>query len=193
MITEQLYDLWVKRNPKWDTRFEDTIVKKFTDYSVGNSSFREDRAKIFGAGYEILIIAFFLGLYYNRKTKISDKAKTKDLGQAIQFWGNSEKGQRKAYPRLKEYIYVALIAKTDVDLIALDKGETTERKIVDQLIATMEEYINGGLIIMEDQLREDANYFYREGALFNMFMSIGKEEEVEEDSSDDDDEPESLD
>lgn len=72
-------------------------------------------------------------------------------------------------------------------------SENQDSVLVDQLVATMEEYINGGLIIMEDQLREDANYFYREGALFNMFMSIGKEEETEKDSSDDDDEPESLD
>jgi hypothetical protein len=34
------------------------IGAKFCDYKKGETSLREDRGKIFGAGYEIFIVAF---------------------------------------------------------------------------------------------------------------------------------------
>ena len=65
METVKLYDMWAKRNPQWEKRYEDNIIKKFCDHSRGSTSLREDRGKIFGAGYEIFIIAFFIGLYFS--------------------------------------------------------------------------------------------------------------------------------
>ena len=32
MATEKLYDLWAKRNPQWEIRYEDSIVKQFCEY-----------------------------------------------------------------------------------------------------------------------------------------------------------------
>lgn len=190
MSTEKLYDLWAARNPQWEKRYEDSIIKNFCDYGRGATSLREDRGKIFGGGYEIYIIAFFIGLYFNQKRKlISDSQKKKTFGQPIQYWGNldSVKG-RKAYPKLREYIFTALIARTDIDFIALEKGEITVRKAVDMLTQTMEEYANWGFHFMEDKLTDDPSYFYKETAFLEVFMAF--------DASCDsnlDDEPESLD
>ena len=91
------------------------------------SSFLEARGKIFGAGYEIFIIAFFIGLYHNRtKPLIEDRDKKKVFGQAIQYWGNIENRiGRTSYGNIRRYIFAALIARTDIDFIALDKGEIT--------------------------------------------------------------------
>lgn len=58
MAAEKLYDLWAKRNPQWEKRYEDNIIKMFTDYGKGSTSMREDRGKLLGPGYEIFIIAF---------------------------------------------------------------------------------------------------------------------------------------
>lgn len=63
---ESLYESWAKRNPSWERRYQSTVVDVFCDYGKGVSSFLEARGKIFGAGYEIFIIAFFIGLYHNR-------------------------------------------------------------------------------------------------------------------------------
>ena len=60
---ESLYESWAKRNPSWERRYQSTVVDVFCDYGKGVSSFLEARGKIFGAGYEIFIIAFFIGLY----------------------------------------------------------------------------------------------------------------------------------
>ena len=191
METVKLYDMWAKRNPQWEKRYEDNIIKKFCDHSRGSTSLREDRGKIFGAGYEIFIIAFFIGLYFNqRRPLVDDSQKRKSLGHPIQHWGNidSVKG-RKPYPKLREYIFIALIARTDVDFIALDKGEITPNKAVDMLIQTMEEYANWGFNFMEDKLIDNPNYFYKETAFLEIFLAF----DADTIASEEDDEPESLD
>lgn len=191
MTTEKLYESWAKRNPQWEKRYEDKIFKTFCDYGKGATSMRDDRGKIFGAGYEIYIVAFFVGLYYNQKRPlITDSSKLKSLGQPIQFWGNIDtvKG-RKPYPKIREYIFTALVAKSDIDFISLDKGEITERKAVDILIQTMEEYANWGFHFMEDKLIDDPNHFFRETAFLEVFLAF----DASVGESTDEDEPESLD
>lgn len=191
MATEKIYDLWARRNPQWEKRYEDSIIKNFCDYGRGATSLREDRGKIFGGGYEIFIVAFFMGLYFDKKRPlIEDTQKRKTFGQPIQYWGNldSVKG-RKAYPKIREYIFTALVARTDIDFIALEKGEITTNKAVDMLMRTMEEYANFGFHFMEDKLMDDPNYFFRETAFLEIFLAF--DSSVTENT--DEDEPESLD
>lgn len=191
MATEKIYDLWARRNPQWERRYEDSIIKNFCDYGRGATSLREDRGKIFGGGYEIFIVAFFMGLYFDKKRPlIEDTQKRKTFGQPIQYWGNldSVKG-RKAYPKLREYIFTALVARTDIDFIALEKGEITTNKAVDMLIRTMEEYANFGFHFMEDKLMDDPNYFFRETAFLEIFLTFDSSVS----GNTDEDEPESLD
>jgi len=196
MATEKLYDAWAKRNPHWEIRYEDNVVKNFCEYSKGATSLRDARGKIFGAGYEIIIVAFFIGLYYDQRRPLNpDSSKLKGLGQPIQFWGNidSVKG-RKPYPKLREYIFAALVAKTDIDLIAVEKGEITLRNAVDMLMDTMEEYINWGLHFMEDKLIDNPNYFYTETAFLEVFLNFDAPIVDSDDFPDSlDEEPEPLD
>lgn len=190
MAAEKLYDMWATRNPQWEKRYEDNIIKNFCDYGRGATNLREDRGKIYGGGYEIFIVAFFIGLYSNQRRKLNEDAqKRKTFGQPIQYWGNldSVKG-RKAYPKLREFIFTALIARTDIDFIALEKGEITPRKAVDMLMQTMEEYANFGFHFMEDKLIDDPNYFFRETAFLEIFLVFDATPVASED-----DEPESLD
>ena len=49
-MAEKLYDLWAKRNPNWEKRFEDSIIKNFSDYGKGVTTL--GRPKLFGAGYK---------------------------------------------------------------------------------------------------------------------------------------------
>ena len=191
MAADKLYDLWAKRNPQWEKRYEDDIIKKYCDYGRGATSLREDRGKIFGGGYEIFIIAFFIGLYFNqRRPLVNDSLKRKPFGQPIQYWGNldSVKG-RKAYPKLREWIFIALIARTDIDFMALERGEITPNKVVDMLMQTMEEYANWGFYFMADKHIDNPNYFYKETAFLEIFLAFDSDDIVPEE----DDEPESLD
>ncbi len=190
MATEKLYDLWAKRNPQWETRYEESIIKNFCEYGKGATSLRDDRGKIFGAGYEIYIVAFFIGLYYNQKRPLTDdNQKRKGFGWAIENWGDIERrSNRKPYPKLREYIFIALVSRTDIDFIALDRDEITARKAVDLLMQTMEEYANWGFNLIEDKMIDNPNHFYSETAFLEIFLSFDETVDIK-----DDEEPESLD
>lgn len=188
---EKLFDLWAKRNPVWDTRYEDNIIKTFADYGRGADKLNASRGKLFGAGYELFIIAFFIGLYADQRRPLpTNSNETKTFGQPIQFWGNLDSVKtRKAYPKIREYMFMALIARTDIDFIALERGDIKASTVVSQMMSTMEEYANWGFHFMWDKMCDDPNYFYKETALLEIFMSF-KPKDPDRLM---DDEPESLD
>lgn len=171
---QKLFEYWADRNPYWEIKYEDNILKTFSDYGRGSSVFQEARGKIFGAGYEVLIIAFFLGLYNDkRKPLVGDSSKRKVLGQPIKYWGNLDsKPGRQAYPNIRKYMFAALIARTDIDFIALDKGEMPIKKAVDALMQTMEEYINWGLDYISEKMEDNPNYFFKETAFLRQFIDL---------------------
>ena len=188
---EAIYELWGKRNPEFEKRYQESIIDVFCDYGRGVNRFQDVRGKIFGAGYEVYIIAFFIGLYFDRpKPLIDDNAQRKVLGQPIMYWGNiEERTGRRAYPKIREYIFAALVARTDIDWISLDKGDITARAVVDKLIDKMEQYANFGFDYIQEKLEQDPKYFFKETAFLNVFTSFL----VEENDVDDDNEPEDLD
>ena len=190
MATEKLYDKWAARNPQWETKYED-LIKTYCDYGKGETSLREARGKLFGAGYELYIVAFFIGLYANqRRPLIEDTTKRKEFGWAIENWGNIEKRLgRTPYPKIRDYMFAALIARSDIDFIALDKGDLSLRKAVDILIQTMEEYANYGFHFIKEKGEDIPNYFYKEDAFLGIFLQF--DASVAE--STDEEEPESLD
>ena len=104
-----------------------------------------------------------------------DSNKKKSLGQPIQYWGNLnviKSSGRKPYHDLMDYIFMALVAKTDIDFFALDKGEIEANDVVRQLMTTMEEYINYGLNFIDDKLRDDPDSFFTDTAFLDLFMSV---------------------
>ena len=152
MAATKIFNLWAKRSPEWETKYEDTLLKAFCDYGKGSTSYQETRAKLFGAGYELYILAFFIGLYHGQtKDLVADKAKRKDFGWAIEM---------------------ALVARTEIDWIALDKGDITPRKVVDLLIDKMEKYANFGFDFMQDKLEDNPDYFYKETAFLQVFLNF---------------------
>lgn len=170
----RIFDVWARKSPSYEKHFEEEVIKVISDFGKGTNEASEAKGKILGAGYEPLIMAFFIGLYSNMKTPLDEYADIKDLGQPIQYWGNldSRKG-RRAYPRLKEYIFVALVARTsEIDWIALDKGKKTINETVALLMTTMEEYINYGLTIIADKLKEDEYFFYNKNSFIDIFKKL---------------------
>lgn len=180
---ESLFEKWSMRDPNWEIRYQESIMDVFCDYGKGRNSLQAARGKYFGAGYEIFIIAFFIGLYFDQtKPLVEDKAKVKHFGWAIQKWGNIESRLgRIPYDKIQKFIFAALVARTDVDLIALDKGETTCRKVVDQLMDKMEQYANFGFSYIAEKMEEDPNYFFKETAFLRLFLSFLKKEEADAD------------
>lgn len=182
MAAEKLFEIWGRRNPEFETRYEENIIKMFSDYGKGTTGYQDSRGKLFGAGYEVYIMAFFIGLYFNQRKALNpDKSKRKVLGQALQYWGNQENRKfRKSYSKIREYIFVALVARSEIDFIELDKGKITPRKAVDILIETMEEYANYGFYYMEDKLIDSPEHFFRNSAFLDLYLSFSTNTENED-------------
>lgn len=182
-MKESLFAIWGKRNPQFEVQYLETIVKQFCDYGKGTTQYSADKAKILGAGYEIYIMAFFIGLYSDKRIPLTeDKSKLKAFGQPLMYWGNQEnRKNRKSYNDIVKYMFAALIVKTnDIDLIELERGKVSPRSVVDKLILTMEEYANYGFMRIADLLDENLNYFYNNDAFLKLFISFLPEEPEEE-------------
>ena len=68
---EKLIDIWGRRNPKFEIKYEKTVMRAISDYGVGASENTSARGKVFGSGYEPYIMAFFIGLYAGKITKVT--------------------------------------------------------------------------------------------------------------------------
>lgn len=187
---EKIIDVWGRRNPKFEKHYEQSVIRVLADYGIGASEHTDAKGKILGAGYEPYIMAFFIGLYANKRIPLpEDSDEVKGLGQPLDKWGNLDsKKLRKAYPKLREYIFISLVAKTKIDWIELDKGEIKVADVVTQLIKTMEEYANYGFSIMADKLEADKGYFFSKRAFLDIFMELTDKHE-ETDDGDDEVEP----
>ena len=160
-------------------------MEPFTDYGRGTSQYTVSRGKIFGAGYEMFIIGFFIGLYFDKTKKLSDdKSKRKDFGHPIMFWGSQEgklKLGRTSYKKIQEYMFAALIAKTNIDFISLEKGEVSVNDAANSLKKKMEEYANYGFHYLEDMLENDPNSLFKDLAFLKIFTSFIRENDNDED------------
>ena len=189
------FESWGKKTPSYEKHFEETIIKPLTDFGKGTNEASDAKGKVLGAGYEALIMAFFIGLYSDKRLALSRDTGIKDLGQPIQYWGNieSRKG-RRAYPKLRDYMFIALVSKTpEIDWLELEKGNRTLSESVNLLMSTMEEYINYGLSVMEEKIKEDETFFYNNSALLDIFRQLTAPEQEEIQVLSSDNEPDPLD
>lgn len=171
---EKLIDIWGRRTPRFEKKYEQSVMRVISDYGIGASENTEAKGKILGAGYEPYIMAFFIGLYSGKKLALSEESEDlKVLGQPLDKWGNLDsKKYRKAYSKLRSYIFIALVAKTDIDWIAIDKGDLKVATAVSQLIDTMEEYANYGFSVMEEKLETDKSYFFSNRSFLDIFLQL---------------------
>ena len=183
---EKLIEIWGRRNPRFEKKYEQSVLRVISDYGVGASENTGAKGKVLGAGYEPYIMAFFIGLYSNKKLPLSeDSDDLKVLGQPLDKWGNLDsKKLRKAYSNLRSYIFIALVAKTDIDWIAVDKGALSVSTAVTQLIKTMEEYANYGFSVMEEYLNKDKGYFFSHRAFLDIFLQLTTKDSVGLDEGD---------
>lgn len=182
---ESLFDAWGKKNPEWEKKYAELLMEPFTDYGRGTSQYTVSRGKIFGAGYEMFIIGFFIGLYFDKTRKLpDDRSKRKHFGHPIMFWGSQDgkaKLGRTSYKKIQDYMFAALVARTDIDFISLEKGETSVNDAANSLISKMEEYANYGFHYLTDMLDNDPNSLFKDSAFLKIFTSFISEENKEED------------
>jgi hypothetical protein len=172
---KNLLDIWKEKIPKYDLQFRELLFDKLTRKGGGSEQSRENRGKQFSTNYELYIYAFFFGLYKNEMSPIPESSKRVDFNMSIKTWGSKTNVfGRKDFTNLQENMFIAILAKTDIDLVALEKGELDEDDAVKLLIKTMESYTNGGLILIKEKLEENPNYFLQSTSFLNMILEIEK-------------------
>lgn len=167
---ENLFDKWKTKIPKYSEAHKDLFMTLSQKFGAEGEK-KIDLGKHFSTNYELYIYAFFLGLYNNELVPIPEGEKKIDFSYQIQQWGGKTNPTRKDFTSIQENIFIALFAKTDVDIIALEKGEIEEDVVVKSLIDTMESYTNGGLILIKEKLDDNPNYFLRPTSFLDMILS----------------------
>jgi len=171
---KSLFDKWKEKVPRYDIQFRQLLFEKLTRTGGGTEQAKEDRGKQFSNNYELYIYAFFFGLYNDEYNPIAENSKKNDFSMPIKTWGSKTNILgRKDFTSLQENMFIALLAKTDIDLVALEKGELDEDDAVKYLIKTMESYTNGGLILIKEKLDDNPNYFLQPTSFLNMILEAG--------------------
>jgi len=171
---KNLFDKWKTRIPKYSEAHKDLFTSLSQKFGAEGEK-KINLGKHFSTNYELYTYAFFLGLYNNEFPPIPDGEKKTDFSHHIQHWGSKTTvSTRKDFTNLQENMFIALLAKTDIDLVALEKGELDEDDAVKSLIKTMESYTNGGLILIKEKLEENPNFFLQPTSFLNMILESKK-------------------
>jgi len=171
---ESLFNRWRTKIPNYDEQFKESLFEAISKKGGGTEKVKADLGKNFSNNYELYMYAFFLGLYNEEREPIPEDSKKVNFNHAIQHWGSkSGRLERKDFTLLQEYIFAALVAKTDFDIMALEKGEATEDEISRELIQTMEAYTNGGLVLIKEKLDTNPNYFLHPTSFLNSIIGKG--------------------
>lgn len=139
-----LYETWLNRiDSYYEERYYEPVIEELCQYHGGSADARDGKGKIFNAGYEVFIFAFFLGLYYGERTPL--QGPKRKFRMEMFTWGRktNETG-RKEYTIIQRYIFAALIAKSNIDLLAVDKGDISLDDACKILMTTLNEYANTG-------------------------------------------------
>ncbi|MES2478299.1 MAG: hypothetical protein V4561_04385 [Bacteroidota bacterium] len=170
-----LFDKWKTKIPKYSEVHKELFISLSQKFGAEGEK-KINLGKHFSTNYELYIYAFFLGLYNNEFAPIPEEEKKIDFSHAIQNWGSKTTiTTRKDFTKLQEHMFIALVAKTEMDLIALEKGDLSEDDAVKNLLKTMESYTNGGLILIREKTDENPNHFLNPTSFLDMILDTGIE------------------
>lgn len=155
-----LYDSWKQsRALKYESLFHEPIVNSFCQWHSGSDNGRDEKGRIFNAGYEVFIYAFFIGLYREDRRPLNGSTRSFSM-EIFRLGDVKEKNtNRRKYVAIQRYIFAALIAKSDIDLVKYDKGNLPTEDAVSILMNTLNEYANGGFYYINSILAQQDDFF----------------------------------
>jgi hypothetical protein len=176
---ESLFDKWKTKIAKYGANHS-VLFASLADKGGAEGEKRMNLGKHFSTQYELYMYAFFLGLYEGEYTPIDKGIKKENFSHEIMHWGSKSTKRllRKDFTNLQEFIFMALVAKTDIDIIELEKGSLSEEDAVKNLMSTMESYTNGGLNLIQDKLNDNPNHFLNPTSFLNMILDKSNDDVI---------------
>lgn len=147
-----IVDAFLKKEPRFPSEFE-YLFYKFCRKGGGSEDERLDKAKVFRNNYELYMYAFFVGLKKNLSIKFVNRSKqvSKENVWNIGNWKPRE---------LRDHLVACVLAEANTPLREYDlmsEAEINTKSV--ELRLTLEEYVYGGLSIIDRQYKEDKSYF----------------------------------
>jgi len=134
-----------KLKPRYLVSFE-TFIKRYAQFGGGSAEDKFSKAKAFSSVYEFYIFCFFLGLNRNKKIEITESDEAKGFWE-IENWKP---------PLLIDLLYVCAIGESNFDLVAIEHMDEPELKTeIGKVLKIIEEYANGGLLLVQQEIEED--------------------------------------
>lgn len=69
MAKENLYDVWARRNPQFETHFEEPLLRQFTEYGGGSVESMSSKGKYLGQVMNFIFMLFSLAYILERTEK----------------------------------------------------------------------------------------------------------------------------
>ena len=170
---DSLFDAWKNKIPKYSVRFSD-LFSSLAHKGAASGQTVTSLGKHFDVQYELYIYAFFLGLYNKVRLPFEDDEKRKDFSREIMYWGSKSKINRKDFTYIQDYIFMAVVSKSNLSLVALDKDEMDVMDAVKELINVLEEYTNGGLTIIKEKVEDELSPFLTSDSFLQLLLNVNK-------------------
>ena len=140
------------RAPVYDISHRKPVIDRFSLVGGRDEELKQETGRFFSNVYEIYMYAAMLGLKNDYRIPL-EGAQTRDFNK-IKFWQPNE---------LVRFIFMALLAKSEIDLNTLEELEETdvEREIT-KIKNLLEEYANGGFDLIHSKVNESPYFFENE-------------------------------
>ena len=155
---ENLFNAFKVTTPNYDAQYGD-LFESLTRKGGGTEEGKLNLGKHFSNNYELYMYSYFLGLYKDLRLPLEEITEKKNFSHAIQYWGSTKGFLRKDFTELQQYIFMSAVAKTDFDVVELDKGKVSRASVVKKLRETIEAYTNGGLNYLSEKIENNPNAF----------------------------------
>ncbi|MGQ7868962.1 hypothetical protein [Sunxiuqinia sp. sy24] len=176
---ESIFNLWKTRVPQYNPEFQ-PLLEYLGRKGGGSENDKEQQGKTFSNLYEVYIYAFFLGLYNGERVEIDKGVEKKNFGQPIEYWGKTKAIGRKDFSDIQEYLFAAVVAKSDIDLVKLENANSSKvESAVRKLIREMEAFANAGFIFLQDLYDNNRNFLYFKENFVSLILPEIQEDEEE--------------
>ncbi len=151
---KEILESFKDKNPRY-TEQHRGLIDYYATIQSSSDEVKTRTGKFFSTVYEFYLYAAFLGMRTNNRVPLPDNGKTLTF-MPIKEW----KPQKWTASDLVNFLFMALLEKTDTDLYELEKisEDEVKQKITD-LQTLLEEYANGGFDRIQAKIDEDKYYF----------------------------------